>query len=780
MAPPIEAEEIFEASSKSLRQLLSENGLGFYIPPYQRSYSWNATNVDKLLDDTISGLGSLVKDPNSFTFLGTVIVVHDTQYATVQPIVKADVPGKVLIVIDGQQRLSTLMLITVVLHNQLRLKLKEVAGYEKFSEHDAQWFVNEAKKTINQLSNMIFENQNYGESPVYPRLIRAYDDSWSTNPAQAKYESPISHIIASYVSSIGDIQRMTDGPAIDFKPKPRVGILEGEAAVIDRYHSIRRFIIGIANGIKDDRSDHFPQISDLTSSTQLQKSLLNQEISASGVSLLEAAHEPLLKLMRLLMLASYFKDRVAVTRVKGKDENYAFAIFESLNTTGEPLTAFETFKPRVVLAEGLDLYGGSKSRGFIDDIAKYLETFALGNPVQNATKELIGSFALAETGAKLSNQLTDQRIYLRDEFQRHSAEPAARLAFVQHFSQVADFTRGTWPKTNQSPSLIGFQPDATTDSIKLCMDFLRQLGHTVTLAPLSRFYADALARLASGDDKPTESFAAALKAITAFSVIWRSTHRGTANIDREYREIMSGTSMLTDMLQLARTPRISAVPPPPTEVNHVRLKAELLARLAGRGGVPDRESFVDIASKIPLYKYPLVARFLLLSAHDDAVMEKGTGLITSSKKKFAQSLNYKSWLDEDLLTLEHVAPQGGGKNWPGSLFEDNETIDRIGNLVLVPAKANSSLSNREWEHKRILYKAFGSETTESARIVLEEAAELGVTFADSTNDLVLLSTHTPQLRSLGDKEGEWDAEFIDRRGRRLLGLAWDRISPWLS
>ena len=59
------------------------------------------------------------------------------------------------------------------------------------------------------------------------------------------------------------------------------------------------------------------------------------------------------------MLAAYVLNRIALTVVQGKDEDYAFTIFESLNTTGEPLTAFETFLPRVVMAEKIQDYQDS-------------------------------------------------------------------------------------------------------------------------------------------------------------------------------------------------------------------------------------------------------------------------------------------------------------------------------------------------------------------------------------------------------------------------------------
>ena len=123
---PTQAKEIFEAQSKSLRELLSDNGLGLYLPPYQRPFGWQKDKVEKLLGDTLHGLRNLCEAPDSFTFVGTVITIHDVNHTTVQPIVKSEVPSKVLTVIDGQQRLSALLLLLICSHSLIRQRLWNV------------------------------------------------------------------------------------------------------------------------------------------------------------------------------------------------------------------------------------------------------------------------------------------------------------------------------------------------------------------------------------------------------------------------------------------------------------------------------------------------------------------------------------------------------------------------------------------------------------------------------------------------------------------------------
>lgn len=99
--------------------------------------------------------------------------------------------------------------------------------------------------------------------------------------------------------------------------------------------------------------------------------------------------------------------------------------------------------------------------------------------------------------------------------------------------------------------------------------------------------------------------------------------------------------------------------------------------------------------------------------------------------------------------------------------------------MLVPSAANSSLGNRQWAHKRILFRALGSPTQEAAELVLSSAAASGVSFAASTEELVNLSNHVRHLEALGRRTDDWDVEFVERRSRRLLELAWDRLYGWL-
>ncbi|HLM53546.1 MAG TPA: DUF262 domain-containing protein [Pseudoxanthomonas sp.] len=173
---PMEVKEIFEATSKSVRDMLSENGMGLYIPPYQRPYGWDKDKVEKLVDDILHGFSSLLSDPESFTFLGTVITIHDTNYVTVQPIVRTETPAKVLTVIDGQQRLTSLLMLCIALQNQIRMaQSKFLKGREEQQLDPAEsWLNSQALQRIQELATTFFDKQASGDAPIYPRMIRTY------------------------------------------------------------------------------------------------------------------------------------------------------------------------------------------------------------------------------------------------------------------------------------------------------------------------------------------------------------------------------------------------------------------------------------------------------------------------------------------------------------------------------------------------------------------------------------------------------------------------------
>jgi uncharacterized protein with ParB-like and HNH nuclease domain len=84
----------------------------FHVPKYQREYTWKKWQWEQLLND--------IEDNDPGYFMGSIICVNDVQTITA---------GDELIfeVVDGQQRLTTLSLLLVVIHSKLTTALPEYA-----------------------------------------------------------------------------------------------------------------------------------------------------------------------------------------------------------------------------------------------------------------------------------------------------------------------------------------------------------------------------------------------------------------------------------------------------------------------------------------------------------------------------------------------------------------------------------------------------------------------------------------------------------------------------
>ena len=467
-----------------------------------------------------------------------------------------------------------------------------------------------------------------------------------------------------------------------------------------------------------------------------------------------------------------------MTIVTAKNEDYAFDMFEALNTTGEPLTAFETFKPRVIHCEGLQNYELSKSFEYMNAVEGYLEGFSKTDEKQDATSRLIVAFASAERGEKLSKRLSDQRRFFKDKFDKlNDGEP--KQEFVRHLSHSAIFVQHAWPDEKLANPKLFSADEANTDEVILCLDLLRSFKHTITLGPLIRFYSEI--RKADNVSRPMaiKSFIKAAKAIAAFSVLWRASRRGTQNIDTIYRRLMEVGHIGVGMPPLARIINGSEISPAP---DAELLRSALASLLAIEGKVETKDDWVKAAARVPAYKsHREITRFLLLAAaHDGAEDKSSPGLTVAGRVGLLPMLDFLRWRDDDSQTVEHIAPVIREVGWLDEVYDDNETIDRLGNLTLLPIGENALLGNGSWARKRLIYKVLSAETSDELDPLLLQAEAQGMKISKSTAELLSNSKHLPMTKAASSVEGDWTLDLIERRSVRIAELAWARISPWLG
>lgn len=94
-----------------LLSLLSNNDVTFFIPPYQRNYEWTDEQCKVFLDDVLKTYKLNMEGTNAEHFFGS-ITYFQTESAFGQP--------NKLVLIDGQQRITTTMLFLVALRDILQ------------------------------------------------------------------------------------------------------------------------------------------------------------------------------------------------------------------------------------------------------------------------------------------------------------------------------------------------------------------------------------------------------------------------------------------------------------------------------------------------------------------------------------------------------------------------------------------------------------------------------------------------------------------------------------
>lgn len=765
----MQIEDVFSARSKSVFQYLCENGQGLYVPAYQRQYSWDRLKIERLIEDICHGFSRLILHGDAVTFLGTIIAIHDETHSTIDPLVKGDVPARVLTIIDGQQRLTTLLIIITVLHDLIRVQAKR---YKDAPEPERQWLAKECLKICGLLSKTFEEDKDYGDGPFqyYPRLIRAYDDSWSREKEKAAYRSPIGRYLHLY----GRHCREDSDKPFKYELPISGGDQTRHKKLIDARRAVQNMLGTVASG--DGQKLEVPSFGEMLESVNFQETLVKAEFPFEVQSLLQNDGDGEYKeLLRLVLFANFLLTRVALTAVTAKNEDYAFDMFESLNTTGEPLTAFETFKPRVINFEGLDKYEKSESHGHMAAVEEYLEGFTKTDEKQDATSRLIVTFALAERGQKLSRRLSDQRRFFKDNFDRFPDE--AKRAFVRSLSHCALFIQHSWSDA-KFPTIKAAEK-AGTDEVLLCLDVMRAIKHSIVLGPLVRFYSEIQSADEGGKAKAIEEFISATKAITAFSILWRASRRGTDNIDMHYRNLMAQGCVPVNMNALCRVDSDGNECSPP---NADLLKEALRHILKSEGSIGGKDEWVKAASRLPAYKNQKdITRFLLLAAaHDSTASKNEPGLTVAGKQNLLPLLDIKTWRDACSQTVEHIAPETPSDGWDSKLYEDAEVIHRLGNLTLLPLPENASLGNGSWARKRLIFKILSAETHDELDPLLKQAQDQNINIAKDTAELLAGSKHLPMVKAVSLVEGDWTIDLVERRSIRIAELAWSRIAPWLG
>ncbi|WP_406616884.1 DUF262 domain-containing protein [Mycoplasmopsis adleri] len=116
----------FDIEGRDLVYLFSSEKF-YVVPSYQRSYVWKPENVNKLLEDLLENFTDYENDQNDF-FIGSIIIYEK----------ESEINKKEYYIIDGQQRLTTLMLILINILNFGNSYYKESENIKDFVSNDVK------------------------------------------------------------------------------------------------------------------------------------------------------------------------------------------------------------------------------------------------------------------------------------------------------------------------------------------------------------------------------------------------------------------------------------------------------------------------------------------------------------------------------------------------------------------------------------------------------------------------------------------------------------------
>jgi len=787
----------FKHNAHSLYDFFAQGNRGFYIPYYQRNYSWNEENAKKLIEDIFLSINRTLTKPNSSIFLGTIILHKEDNIKTGVHCDTQNLIDTVANVVDGQQRITSIAMLVCVIKEQI----EQIVPNLKARAGSAEEFDKLATELLDQLPPLsrfysVEITKTNVQPPLKPKIIRAYDAS--KNPVSDQW------------TLSGDINRFYRSPTSIFFSKFIKGTSINLISTDERVQSvIEIFTEKISEQINTANADLASGL--LSANTETGGSLFNflthPPIWANIHALQPDDQAVYCGGMLLLAVCSFLKNSCHLVVIECPDLDLAFDMFQSLNATGTPLTAFEVFKPQMVKAWGTAGYVAT-IKPQVDRIDKVFDPEEAEDDSSNKswnkgeiTDKVIVSSALVFNGLHRSPRFSEERDWLKDTFEGTFSEGSPTQESINFVTCVADqadyFFNFIKPrksqKNSQSFSLVGYlvTMGLTTqqaDRTALCVFYLKDARNDLAHAVLSVFYSKLLRSQSNTTAKiaAAAEFVSVAEATAAFFTLYMGALHSRFP-DSDYRVLFQSTVKNISFKNGA------------ANQTAVFVKTVYRTALANQkiydaiDPVVGRKMWVDLAKENAWYSRKAVCRFaLFVSAHDAEpdLMQGNEGLFTSGRPNSADLLSCRVWHMSDYEVIEHIATREQPFQIKFPLYFDAtiypgnfSIVDKLGNLTLLSVKVNSSIYS-EWPDKVFYYSSLTRPSltvTGSAGTALAE--KLGIScIPPALTTLAAGSNYLPQLAPLafrGQEGHKWDATFIAKRSEHLCQRIFDKLDAWL-
>lgn len=755
-------EKSFLTENRSVLDFLNQSGQGLYIPLYQRDYSWDSDNIEQLLEDLTRGIqriasGEVSEDSKEIRFLGTIITVVEPNRNHIYPVEIQAVPSRIEKLIDGQQRVSTIALMATLLTKRLtEIKNKVKSNnpiYEQINEICNIWI-------DQKLASVFSFDLGRGTPRLKPKIIRGAKDYWTrSDDVDTAYNSELSNYLGHFIKAYSD---KTSFPCLT-KEKYGNTLLYQNGRRIESW--LKKTVSTAHEEQNDDDFSNAEEILAHFSQDHLwefERQDLVDIIKEKDFSDKRTNSYILCELVQTLSVCHYLLDRCCFTIIQPTDDDWAFDMFQSLNATGTPLTAIETFKPTVVNTvdgEAGHQFKDSDSDKSFKKVEDFLSDATTAAQKNKRTNDYLTSFFVAYDGRTMSTHFSYQRKVLNNVYESLTAFEE-KENFVKRMGNYAEFYQKWIKYDGKDNSLfpeIGSSSDA--DLASMFILFLKASNHKMAITLLGSIYNLVI------EQKPesVESFIGTVKAVAAYYFLWRSAY-SNSGLDSTYREFFKQRREIT----------LDAVK---EYLRNVLTNSKEIGNLDAWKAKAKNYLKYDTTGK------DVIRLALLIASHETITDPTQKGLIVEGREGGQKYLSVEKWTSADLKTIEHIAPQTNKNNlWDANLYDTHiEPYQSLGNLTLLPQDLNSSAGNKGWKEKLLYYKCVAEENPEKIKHIEDTAIELGVDFNKDTLNLLKNSHYNKHLASISmlSVDDAWNKYLVDKRTDVMLDIIWNRVSKWI-
>ena len=773
-----ELASIFKAEPKSVYDILCmDDKIGYYMPAYQRPYSWTERNIKDLFADLDSVYRRLLDNNDAIIFLGSLLTVDDDGSA-IFPKVERHHPNQIKLVIDGQQRLTTLTLLITCLHEQLMLQFMFLKKDIENTQHedklirDLEALEELVLESIDDTSKFVLTTTARDNHYKYqPKIIRSQIDCWGKDAVNASYTSPLAHFLMEYQKHVLDsthgLFKLFDEKKLDSVEEQ---VVKGNLKEIRT--QLNRVMLGFYDEKKLDKD--VPRDEMFIELTKLKSINFNTCLDFSvGSSLYDYAgdNDYVSKLLYLISFTKFVLRRVCLTYVEVNSESYAFDMFEALNTTGEPLTALETFVPKVIEhIQKID--NEQQKKNALDElnaITSRFEGIKKSNDKTKATKALILAFVRAYDGPVKVTHLRDQR----DAFLKSYANClfVNRDNYLEQLRFSSDFLFDRWLAI--LPSIKDLISSDELNIAETCFRYLVDIKHDISIGLLIQF---ALKDKRSRHNRIESSeFLDVLKIITAFSVLWRAMSKSADGIDAVYKkvyekgfeldgDIFSSFSLKDGFINIK------------ADVLKKYFYQELIRKIESKNSISDDvfEQWLEVCNTQLHLDKPDSQKMLILASLHNIEFEDGDFKRSAEERNhFINTTMWNLVSQKDVITTVFSKDNEKLGGWSNDLREI-EVNKKLGNLLIDPTNFLKSQGLLGWE--------------ELAGKMLAELNDETLKDIDKLFETELSAPAEKQAAILKVKRKfaeitfsqDWNERAVKERTNILLSNAWKNLILWLS